>query len=348
MAGTITHEWRDTSLVVTSDSGTSMCDLKGPKGDMGIRGPQGEPGIQGTIGPQGEPGVQGEQGVEGKSAYQVACDNGFDGTEEEWLNDLRSYTRKIITNDGEVLEVFVGTKDEYGALENTENVLAIITDDPNIAKLNELAETMTDILDGTQVVPKSNTANTANSATKATQDGNGKVISDTYATTTRVGTLEGTVTNINNTITDINDTINNISGGTQTVKYAESATKATQDGNGNVITDTYALKTHTHSEINELTLWKSRKSGYGIGHDRNDTIDISVGDLMYIYCHTTQQAFFILVVDGECWSNAYQKDSLMYQYKLTSRTSSSDGLRRVRLYQNNTEQTSFTFDYRII
>lgn len=44
MAGTITHEWIGTTLVITSDSGTSSCDLKGEKGDMGIRGPQGAPG----------------------------------------------------------------------------------------------------------------------------------------------------------------------------------------------------------------------------------------------------------------------------------------------------------------
>ena len=44
MAGTITHEWNGTILTVTSDSGTSSCDLKGAQGDMGVRGPQGIPG----------------------------------------------------------------------------------------------------------------------------------------------------------------------------------------------------------------------------------------------------------------------------------------------------------------
>lgn len=45
MAGTITHEWNGTILTITSDSGTSSCDLKGDQGDMGIRGAQGEPGV---------------------------------------------------------------------------------------------------------------------------------------------------------------------------------------------------------------------------------------------------------------------------------------------------------------
>ena len=38
---------------------------------------------------KGETGKQGEQGETGKSAYQIAVDNGFVGTEEEWLESLR-------------------------------------------------------------------------------------------------------------------------------------------------------------------------------------------------------------------------------------------------------------------
>ena len=45
MAGTITHSWNGTILTITSDSGTSSADLKGAKGDNGIRGPQGRSGI---------------------------------------------------------------------------------------------------------------------------------------------------------------------------------------------------------------------------------------------------------------------------------------------------------------
>lgn len=41
MAGQIFHEWNGTILTITSNSGTSSMDLKGSKGDMGIRGPQG-------------------------------------------------------------------------------------------------------------------------------------------------------------------------------------------------------------------------------------------------------------------------------------------------------------------
>lgn len=44
MAGTITHQWNGTILTITSDSGTSACDLKGAKGDDGARGAMGLPG----------------------------------------------------------------------------------------------------------------------------------------------------------------------------------------------------------------------------------------------------------------------------------------------------------------
>jgi hypothetical protein len=43
--GTIKHEWNGTVLTITSDSGTSSCNLKGAKGDDGCRGAQGSPGI---------------------------------------------------------------------------------------------------------------------------------------------------------------------------------------------------------------------------------------------------------------------------------------------------------------
>jgi hypothetical protein len=44
MAGQIFHKWDGTVLTITSDSGTSSMDLRGPKGDTGVRGPQGAAG----------------------------------------------------------------------------------------------------------------------------------------------------------------------------------------------------------------------------------------------------------------------------------------------------------------
>lgn len=53
------HSWDGTSLIVTSASGTSSANLKGSQGDPG------------------------------KSAYQVAVDEGYEGTEQQWLASLK-------------------------------------------------------------------------------------------------------------------------------------------------------------------------------------------------------------------------------------------------------------------
>ena len=78
-----------------------LASLKGEKGNQGPKGEPGEPGkqgpkgdsgeqgIQGPKGEPGEPGKQGPKGDSGKSAYQVAVDNGFVGTEDEWLASLK-------------------------------------------------------------------------------------------------------------------------------------------------------------------------------------------------------------------------------------------------------------------
>lgn len=56
-------------------------------------------GPQGIQGPKGDVGSLGPQGPVGKSAYQVAVDNGFTGTEEEWLDSLQGViTDETISN----------------------------------------------------------------------------------------------------------------------------------------------------------------------------------------------------------------------------------------------------------
>jgi hypothetical protein len=59
-----------------------------PGGGVGPQGPQGLPGIPGPTGQQGDPGIPGMNGVNGLSAYEIALQNGFTGTEQEWLDSL--------------------------------------------------------------------------------------------------------------------------------------------------------------------------------------------------------------------------------------------------------------------
>lgn len=76
----------------------------GAKGDTGATGAQGPQGIQGVpgetgaTGPQGPQGIQGlpgadgakgADGADGKSAYEIAVEHGYSGTEAEWLASLK-------------------------------------------------------------------------------------------------------------------------------------------------------------------------------------------------------------------------------------------------------------------
>ena len=86
--------------------------LRGPQGEVGPMGPEGPQGEVGPMGPEGPMGPQGEKGeafkyedftpeqledlvkniesgADGKSAYEIAQENGFEGSEEEWLESLK-------------------------------------------------------------------------------------------------------------------------------------------------------------------------------------------------------------------------------------------------------------------
>ena len=71
---------------------TGATGLTGPTGATGATGPVGPTGPQGNIGPTGPSGPQGPTGAvgeQGSSAYEVAVENGFGGTEEQWLESLK-------------------------------------------------------------------------------------------------------------------------------------------------------------------------------------------------------------------------------------------------------------------
>jgi hypothetical protein len=61
----------------------------GPQGDPGPAGPAGEKGDPGPEGPAGTSGADGKDGAPGKSAYDLAVEKGFAGTELQWLDSLR-------------------------------------------------------------------------------------------------------------------------------------------------------------------------------------------------------------------------------------------------------------------
>lgn len=59
--------------------------------ELGLCGSLGGSGGSGT----GPRGPRGPAGADGKSAYEVALDNGFEGTEEEWLESLKADMKEV-------------------------------------------------------------------------------------------------------------------------------------------------------------------------------------------------------------------------------------------------------------
>ena len=80
-----------------------LASLKGERGQQGERGPQGERGSDGlngndgAAGAQGVPGKDGERGSDGLSAYQIAVNHGFSGSETEWLASLKGSNKAAET-----------------------------------------------------------------------------------------------------------------------------------------------------------------------------------------------------------------------------------------------------------
>ncbi len=62
---------------------------KGDKGERGLTGAKGDKGSDGLDGKDGLPGAKGVDGKDGKSAYQIAVEQGFAGSEAAWLASLK-------------------------------------------------------------------------------------------------------------------------------------------------------------------------------------------------------------------------------------------------------------------
>lgn len=81
--------------VRTEDGWSFLLDLsgvkgiQGPVGPIGPEGPIGPPGPTGPAGQPGPVGPKGADGKDGKSAYEIAKENGYSGTKEEWLLSLK-------------------------------------------------------------------------------------------------------------------------------------------------------------------------------------------------------------------------------------------------------------------
>ncbi|AEB63913.1 hypothetical protein BBP18_19165 [Bacillus velezensis] len=64
-----------------------LASLKGEKGNTGATGAKGDKGDTGATGAKGATGAAGK---DGKSAYELAVQQGFTGTLDEWLASLKA------------------------------------------------------------------------------------------------------------------------------------------------------------------------------------------------------------------------------------------------------------------
>ena len=94
----------DTDTLKPARGEQGLQGVRGERGLQGERGAQGERGLPGADGAKGDKGEQGERGLtgakgdkgsdgldgkDGKSAYQIAVEQGFAGSEAAWLLSLK-------------------------------------------------------------------------------------------------------------------------------------------------------------------------------------------------------------------------------------------------------------------
>lgn len=261
---------------------------KGDKGDRGEQGAQGIQGPRGIQGEQGERGVQGAQGPAGNAAT-ITIGNvttSAPGTAAQVTNRGTSSAAVLdfvlpkgkdgsdggVTVDEELSSTStnpVQNKVIYKALLNK-----VGTDIFSGFDLMGAATTIA-WRQGSQRVGSINASNYTGTALRATQDSDGNIINTTYA---KKSDISGMVKSVNNVKPDSNGNVAiTVSGGgssvtvdtalsatstnpvqNKVIKEAldgklgknETAARATQDGAGNVITETYATKSDMETGLN--------------------------------------------------------------------------------------------------
>lgn len=355
----------DGTLTWTNKAGLAnptAVNIKGAKGEKGERGPQGATGPQGAkgdkgdkgdTGPQGPQGIQGERGLQGPAGSAATITIGS-------VTTSAPGTSANVTNSGTSSAVvldFVLPKGKDGAdggvtvdeaLSNTSvnpvqnravkaalDNRAVLDDtntftSPNTFDIIYMQKNVGSIrwYEGSQSVVVGHVnaesyTGEANTAKKATKDGEGNIITSTYATKTE---LNSYVKSVNNTAPDDNGNVNiTVSGGVtvdeelsststnpvqnkaiynallnkagtdifsgfslmgagatinwrqgsqpvgsiNATNYTGTASAATLDGAGNVITETYTKKADFDKTIGQLQVAFQEKV------DRSDLSDVA-------------------------------------------------------------------------
>jgi hypothetical protein len=93
-AGQLVSDLQDGKIYMLNNSKTAWVDVLGngggSAGSTGATGATGTAGPSGATGPSGLAGASGLSGNAGLSAYQIAVNQGFIGSEYEWLHTINS------------------------------------------------------------------------------------------------------------------------------------------------------------------------------------------------------------------------------------------------------------------
>lgn len=90
-----------------------------------------------SVGLRGEQGATGETGPEGPSAYDVAVENGFEGTEEEWLASLADVSAADVAFTPAAGLSSINVQD---AIEELAGAASSGLTDTTLAALNDIAD----------------------------------------------------------------------------------------------------------------------------------------------------------------------------------------------------------------
>lgn len=277
----------------------------GAQGPQGATGPQGAQGVQGLQGPAGNaatitignvttsaPGTSASvtnRGTSSAAVFDFVLPKGKDGADGGVTVDTELSSTSTNPVQNKVI---------YSALEDKMNTKDIIS---GFALLG--GATNIRWREGTQFIGSINAANYSGTARAATHDGAGNIITETYAKKTDVSGMVKSVNNIkpdsngNVTITvsgGSNVTVDTTLSATSTNPIANKtvynalnnkldktaavyeATKATQDGYGNVITSTYARKVDLASYVKTVNNTAPDENGnvtIAVNSGSNITVD---------------------------------------------------------------------------
>ena len=216
-----------------------LASLKGPKGDKGDTGAKGAAGAQGPQGPQGPQGVQGLQGPAGNAATITigSVTTSAPGTSAQVTNSGTSSAVVLdfvlpkgkdgadggVTVDEELSATSTNpvqnravkaALDSKAVLDDTNtftspNTFDIIYMQKNVGSIRWYEGSQSVVVGHVNAESYTGEANTAK---KATKDGEGNIITSTYATKTE---LNSCVKTVNNVAPDTNGNVNiTVSGGT--------------------------------------------------------------------------------------------------------------------------------------